>query len=183
MRAPPHGATTIRMRSMRTLLFAAAGAAAFATPAFASQNGGYVGIEGGATMPQSSDLDVLLNNATPFNNGFKIKYKTGYDVDLIGGYKLGLLRLEVEGAYKRSSLKSLRVSDPLLAAVGTAAGVPVTADKFNLDGHVAISSLMANALVDSNFGPRGLAATSAAVSARRGRTSAGPTATVQSQSR
>jgi len=137
---------------MRIYLFAAVAAATTAAPALAAENGAYVGVEGGAMFTQQHKMDVTLNNGTQFNNGYRIKDKTGLDVDFIAGYKLGLLRLEAEGGYKRSTLKNLRVSQPLLTAVSTAAGVPVTADKFNLDGHVGITSLMVNALADSNFG-------------------------------
>ena len=137
---------------MRIYLFAAVAAATTAAPALAAENGAYVGVEGGALFTQQHKMDVTLDNSTEFNNGYKIKDKTGLDVDFIAGYKLGLLRLEAEGGYKRSTLKNLRVSQPLLTAVSTAAGVPVTADKFNLDGHVGITSLMVNALADTNFG-------------------------------
>jgi len=34
------------------------------TPAFAGAPGPYVGIEGGVTFPQSTDLDVILNNVS-----------------------------------------------------------------------------------------------------------------------
>jgi OmpA-OmpF porin, OOP family len=148
---------------MRNYVLAATALTAFATaatPAFAgTADGPYVGLEGGATFPQSTDLDVILNNttATPpttaeFNDGYKVKHKTGYDVDLIAGYKLGLFRLEAEGGYKRAKLKNFGVSAPLITAVGTAAGVPVTADDFSVGDHIGITSLMANALLDSNFG-------------------------------
>jgi opacity protein-like surface antigen len=136
---------------MRIYLIAAA-AAMLTTPAFAAENGAYVGVEGGAMFPQRSKLDVTLNNKTQFDNGYSVKDKTGFDVDLIGGYKFGLLRLEGELGYKRTKLKNVTVSQPLLTAVGTAAGVPVTADKFNLDGIVSIASMMVNALGDTNFG-------------------------------
>jgi opacity protein-like surface antigen len=137
---------------MRIYLFAAVAAATLTAPALAAENGPYVGVEGGAMFTQQHKMDVTLDNSTEFNNGYKVKDKTGYDVDFIAGYKLGLLRLEAEGGYKRSTLKNLRVSQPLLTAVSTAAGVPVTADKFNLDGHIGITSLMVNALADANLG-------------------------------
>ena len=137
---------------MRIYLFAAGAAATLTAPAFAAENGAYVGVEGGAMFTQQHKMDVTLDNSAEFNNGYRVKDKTGYDVDFIAGYKLGLLRLEAEGGYKRSTLKNLRVSQPLLTAVSTAAGVPVTADTFNLDGHVGITSLMVNALADTNFG-------------------------------
>jgi len=137
---------------MRTNLIAAAAAATLTAPALAAENGPYVGVEGGAMFTQQHKMDVTLNNTTQFDNGYRVKDKTGYDVDFIAGYKLGLLRLEAEGGYKRSTLKNAKVSQPLLTEVSTAAGVPATADKFNLDGHVGITSLMVNALADTNFG-------------------------------
>jgi opacity protein-like surface antigen len=137
---------------MRIYLIAAAGAATLTAPAFAAERGPYIGVEGGALFPQKSKLDVTLNNQVQFGNGFEVKDKTGYDIDLIAGYKFGLLRLEGELGYKRTKLKNVTVSQPLLTAVGTAAGVPVTAGTFNLDGNVSIASMMVNALADTNFG-------------------------------
>jgi opacity protein-like surface antigen len=144
------------------LLAAAATAAAIATPALAGANGPYVGIEGGVTLPQTSDLDVILNNTsvTPntsatYVDGYSVKPKTGYDVDLLTGYKLGLLRLEAEGGYQRAKVKSLTVSAPLLTDVGTASGTAVTAANFPAGDHVGVTKLMANALLDSDFGSGG----------------------------
>jgi opacity protein-like surface antigen len=140
------------MKSMRIYPIAAAVAATLTAPALAAENGPYVGVEGGALFPQKHEMDVTLNNTTEFDNGYRVKDKTGYDVDIIAGYKLGLLRLEGEAGYKRASLKDVKVSNPLLTAVTTAAGVPVTSDKFGLDGHFSMTSLMFNALADTNFG-------------------------------
>ena len=141
------------------LLAAAATAAAIAAPSFAGANGPYIGIEGGVTLPQTSDLDIILNNTsvTPntsatYANGYSVKPKTGYDVDVLAGYKLGLLRLEAEGGYQRAKLKSLTVSAPLLTDVGTASGTAVTPANFSAGDHVGVTKLMANALLDSDFG-------------------------------
>lgn len=141
------------------LLAAAASAAAIASPAFAGANGPYVGIEGGVALPQTTDLDVILNNTsmTPntsvaYPNGYRVKSKTGYDIDAIAGYKLGLFRLEAEGGYQRAKVKSLTVSAPLLTAVGTASGTAVTAANFPAHDHIGVTKLMANALLDSDFG-------------------------------
>jgi opacity protein-like surface antigen len=137
---------------MRKYLLVATAAAALATPAFAAADGPYVGIEGGATFPNSTDLDVILNNTTTYDNAYNVKYKTGYDVDAIIGYKLGLFRLEGEAGYKRAKIKSLGVSTPLITDVGTAAGVTATANDFSVGNHIGIKSLMANALLDGDFG-------------------------------
>jgi len=131
---------------------AATASAALASPAFAGAPGPYVGIEGGVTFPQSSDLDVILNDTTTYDNAFRVKYKTGYDVDAIIGYKLGIVRLEGEAGYKRAKVKSLGVSTPLITDVGTAAGVPATASDFSVGNHIGVKTLMANALLDGDFG-------------------------------
>src|SRR5690349_17961942 len=144
---------------MRKYLLAATVIAPIAAPALAGAPGPYVGIEGGVTFPHSSDLDVVLNNTTvsppttaTYGNGFNVDYKTGYDLDAIAGYKLGLFRLEVEGGYKHAKVKDLNVSTPLLTDVGTAAGVAATAADFNVGDHIGIKTLMANALLDGDFG-------------------------------
>jgi opacity protein-like surface antigen len=142
---------------MRKYLLAAT-AAAIAAPAFAAASGPYVGIEGGVVFPRSTDLDVILNNttATPtttatFNNGLNVDYKTGWGVDAIAGYKLGLLRLEAEGGYQRAPVKNVTASTALLTAATAGAGAPVTSDDF-ASGRMGVATLMGNALLDSNFG-------------------------------
>jgi opacity protein-like surface antigen len=142
---------------MRNYLFLATAAAAMATPAFAAADGPYVGVEGGVTLPQSSNYDVTLTNgttatSTTYDDGYRVKYKTGYDVDLLAGYKLGLLRLEAEGGYQRAKVKGLSVSAPMITDVGTATGTTVTASNFDVGSHIGVTKLMANALVDSDFG-------------------------------
>lgn len=140
---------------MLKYLMLATAAAAIATPAFAGADGPYVGIEGGVTLPQSNNYDVTLTQGTTtstFSNGYRVSRKTGYDVDLLAGYKLGLFRLEAEGGYQRAKVKSLTVSTPLITAVGTTAGTTATAANFPAGSHVGVYKLMANGLVDSDFG-------------------------------
>jgi opacity protein-like surface antigen len=143
---------------MRKYLLAAT-AAAIAAPAFAAANGPYVGIEGGVVFPRSTDLDVILNNttATPpttatYNNGLNVDYKTGWGVDAIAGYKLGLLRIEAEGGYQRAPIKGVKGSTALLTDAGTASGTSVTGDNFVTGDKMGVTTLMANALLDSDFG-------------------------------
>src|SRR5438876_12274613 len=61
------GSRSQKGKNMRKYLLVTTVVAALATPAFAGAPGPYVGIEGGVTFPQSSDLDIILNNtsATP----------------------------------------------------------------------------------------------------------------------
>src|SRR5689334_3303425 len=82
---------------MRKSLFVAAAATVFAAPAWAAPSGPYVGIEGGITLPQTNKYDVTVTNgtaSTTYADGYRVRDRTGYDVDLIAGYQLGLLRLE-----------------------------------------------------------------------------------------
>jgi len=140
---------------MRNYLFLAAAAAAMGTPAFAAADGPYVGVEGGVTIPNSTNYDVTVTNgatSTTYDNGYNVKYKKGYDVDLLAGYKLGLLRLEAEGGYQRAKVKSLTASSTLLTDVGTASGTTVTAADLGTGDHIGVMKLMANALVDGDFG-------------------------------
>ena len=110
------------------------------------------GSRAGRLSPTAPTSTSILNNTTSYDNAYNVKYKTGYDVDAIIGYKLGLFRLEGEAGYKRAKVKSLGVSTPLITDVGTAAGVTATADDFSVGNHIGIKSLMANALLDGDFG-------------------------------
>ena len=66
--------------------------------------------------------DVTLDNVA------RVKNKTGYDVDLIGGYDFGMFRLEGELGYKRAKLKNVdhrqRLPDRHQHAVGQYASAP-----------------------------------------------------------
>jgi opacity protein-like surface antigen len=130
-----------------------------ASPAFAGADGPYVGIEGGVTLPQSSDLDVILNNTsttptttTSYSNGYHFTYKPGYDVDAIAGYKFGLLRLEAEGGYQRATVKNFTPSTTLLGDVSTASGTTATAADLDVGSKMGMKYLTANALIDGDIG-------------------------------
>jgi opacity protein-like surface antigen len=144
---------------MRKYFLGATILGAIAAPAFAAASGPYVGIEGGVTFPRNTDLDVILNDtsANPpttatFNNGFNVDYKTGWNVDAIAGYKLGIIRLEAEGGYQRAPVKSFGVSSALLDAVSTDADTTATVGDFGAGSHFGVKYLTANALLDGDFG-------------------------------
>lgn len=140
---------------MRKYLLVATAAAVFATPAVAAADGPYVGVEGGVTIPRSTDYDVTVTNGTTtttYPNGYHVRHKSGYDVDVLAGYKLGLFRLEAEGGYQRAKVKGFDVSNSLLTGVGTAAGATVTPANLNVGTHIGVTKLMANALIDGDIG-------------------------------
>ena len=140
---------------MKIYLLAASAAVALATPAFAAADGPYVGVEGGVTIPKSTDYDVTLSNGTTttsYTDGYHVKNKTGYDVDLLAGYKLGLFRLEAEGGYQRANVKSVSIAPQLLTDATAEAGAPVTQANLGIGNRIGVTKLMANALIDGDFG-------------------------------
>jgi opacity protein-like surface antigen len=144
---------------MRYYLLAAVAAAVVAAPAAAADGSGYVGIEGGVLFPQKQNVDATVDFTNPantdvtFNNVARVKNKTGYDVDLIGGYDFGMFRLEGELGYKRAKLKSLTVDNAFLTGVNTPSGNSFTTTTFDLGSHTSVLSGMVNGLVD--FGGNG----------------------------
>jgi opacity protein-like surface antigen len=145
---------------MRKYLLTAAAAAAFiATPAFA--DGPYVGIEGGVLFPQKTTVDANIavgSSNFSYHPAYRIESDTGFDVDLIGGYDLGMFRLEGELGYKEANIKSITdVNTTLLSDLSTALDEPVTAADLQLNnGKTTVTSAMINALVD--FGGAGFGA-------------------------
>ncbi|MEO6224614.1 MAG: outer membrane beta-barrel protein [Sphingomicrobium sp.] len=149
---------------MRKYLLTAAAAAAFvATPAFA--DGPYVGIEGGVLFPQKQDIFGTVNFTNPApvaaditrSSVANVDYDVGYDVDLIGGFDLGMFRLEGELGYKRASLKDYTFNNTFLTAItagnGTIYNNSNINTQFDLARHTDIYSAMINGLVD--FGGNG----------------------------
>jgi opacity protein-like surface antigen len=126
---------------MRSLLLAAAAAAAIATPALARDGSPYVGIEGGLMivedLPQSVTSDGIR-----FEDGLSVDFKRGLDADAIAGYDFGAFRLEGELGYKRLRLDEVTLSSALASNLG----VPTTG--FDVSGHGSVLSLMANGLFD-----------------------------------
>jgi len=143
---------------MRKYLLAGAAALAFAAPAAAKDNSGYVGIEGGVLLPRSQSVFGTVTFTTPGTPGpvnfartdvANIRYKMGYDVDLIGGYDFGMFRLEGELGYKTAKSKSARVSSTFVNALNAGAGTAfTTSSNFGLNRKVSAYSAMINGLLD-----------------------------------
>src|ERR1700748_959545 len=142
---------------MRNYWLAAVAAAAIASPAAAHDGAPYIGVDLGVMKPQdtrlSTDVDfggaIGTRTAAP---GLVVNHKTGYDVDLNGGYDFGMFRVEGEIAYKHASTDSVRLDEVLLGNLPDAAGsdTPFTNDNFPLDlnDHVNVLSGMVNGLLD-----------------------------------
>jgi len=154
---------------MRKYLLTAAAAAAFvATPAFA--DGPYVGIEGGIMFPEKQDVFgtvVFTNPGTPGPVNYartkvgQLDYSTGIDADIIGGYDLGMFRIEGELGYKRASIKdAVTFDNGFVTAINTGAGTTYTTNAtltdFDLENHTDVYSAMINGLID--FGGNGFGA-------------------------
>jgi OOP family OmpA-OmpF porin len=123
---------------MRKLAIAVALASTgLATPAVARDHSPYVGIEGGGMFIEDLNLDYD-DGVLQIPNGYIVNHALGFDVDVIGGYDLGVVRLEAELAYKRASVDGANV-DTRIAP--NASG--------NLDGgRTSVLSGMINALLD-----------------------------------
>src|SRR5438046_89529 len=108
---------------MRKLLLAAAATFAIAAPASAKDGQPYVGLEGGILFPKSQDVfgTVDFTNTATTDIGrsdvASVKYKKGYDVDMIGGYDFGMFRLEGELGYKHAKAKSVSLSSDFVTAL------------------------------------------------------------------
>src|SRR5206468_12879577 len=138
----------------RYLLATAAATAAFAVPAAAKDNSGYVGIEGGVMFPRSQSISGSIAFTTPGTPGplnfatsrvASVRYRTGYDLDLIGGYDFGMFRLEGELGYKRAKAKSVRFSDAFVTALNAGAGTAfTTGTNFGISNRTSVYSAMIN---------------------------------------
>ncbi len=125
------------MPSKIALLFAAA---MFLAPSSAYARDGlpYIGFEGGAVKPEKLKLDYQLR-ALSVQNGIVIDHKTGYDIDAVVGYDLGLFRAEAELGWKRIATTGVTVA-PAIQFNNTG---PLT-----VDGTTKALSAMANLLLD-----------------------------------
>ena len=142
---------------MRKYVLAAAIAAVVGSPVSARENSGYVAVDAGALFPTGTSVNGKLTDETTgesvaANNIAKINYKSGYDIDLIGGYDFGRFRLEAEAGYKHAGLDNLHFPVSTVTAVSDATGFDIPSD-VPLDGNTRVLSGMANALV--NFGGPG----------------------------
>ena len=142
---------------MRIYLLAAVAAAAIATPALAKDNSPYVGVEGGVMFPRNQDVSARSTSprrptaCSDFaaSDVGELEFKTGYDVDLIGGYDFGMFRLEGELGYKRAKAKSVSTRRQFRHCLQRRRRHAVHVDgDFDLGGHVSVLSGMVNGLVD-----------------------------------
>ena len=135
---------------MRKLaILAALASTALAAPAFARDNAWYVGIEGGAMLQEDLKFDVGPSAISPGGQAV-VDSKTGYDVDGIIGYDLGMFRLEGEVAYKRARVTEFDTTasrTPALIGPPAGAGAPAGAYA-DASGKNSALSFMANALLD-----------------------------------
>ena len=146
---------------MPKYLLAAVAAAAIASPAAARDNSGYVGLDLGAVLPQKQDISGSVDFTAPPTGTADIaesdigsvRFKMGYDADLVAGYDFGMFRVEGELGYKRAKAKNVHLNDAFITSFNAGAGTLFTEDSFDLGGHVSVLSGMVNALLD--FGGNG----------------------------
>lgn len=98
----------------------------------------YVGFEGGAAKPEKLKLDYQLSSLA-VNDGVVLEHKTGFDLDFIAGYDLGLVRAEAEVGWKRAIPNNVAVA-PAIQFNNTG--------PLSIDGRTNVRSAMANLLLD-----------------------------------
>ena len=145
---------------MRNFLLAAVATAAIATPAIARDGSPYVGADVGLTF--AAAIQVSTSTLSPddhraansershaLTTRADIDYKTGYDVDLIGGYDFGMFRLEGELGYKHAKVNDIELDEPFLfeSTVRSASSLVANGD-INFGGHVSVLSGMVNGMLD-----------------------------------
>lgn len=130
---------------MRMILLGCAAAALLATPAAARDRSGYFGAELGGLWADDLNHDLTITRTTApigttvVGDGALMDLKKpGLDLDLILGYDFGFVRLEGELGFKRASVDEV--------GLRSAPSGPVTTTES--DGHVGVTSAMANLLLD-----------------------------------
>jgi opacity protein-like surface antigen len=118
----------------RTCLFLL-GASLLATPAAARDKTLYLGIEGGILWAKDMDFDLVDDGENVADDFATIDHKMGYDVAAIFGYDGGMVRAELELAYKRASHDEYTIRSE-----GT--------ETFDGDGSTRYVSIMTNLLLD-----------------------------------
>lgn len=133
-------------RLFRTLAVVAVGAALAAGEAQAGEDGPYVSVFGGVSLPQDTDMEIRPTDPSLFGIAF-IPATIYFDPSGVGGaavgYQWNSLAFEGEVAFRREQVDSERI--------------PFSPDPIPLEGHQDATTLMANVYYnfdnDSRFTP------------------------------
>ncbi|MBC7985244.1 MAG: OmpA family protein [Sphingomonadaceae bacterium] len=124
-----------------TIILAALVSTVLATAADARDGQWYIGFEGGAMQVEDEEFSLRSSSGGTVVNRFRVEADTGFDIDAIAGYDVGIVRIEAEVAYKDAGF------DELSGLSSGEDSLPGGSD-FPLDGGVSVISAMANALLD-----------------------------------
>lgn len=114
---------------------------ALASPALASDDQWYVGVDGGAMIVEDLALDIgTLDNAA------SVDTKNGYDFGGLVGYDFGGFRLESEVSYRQVNVTAFSSQTPQITSGATSALAP--SGSYKLDGDASALSFMVNGLLD-----------------------------------
>ena len=112
-------------------LLAAVSVLAIASPAAARDGSGYVGFDAGVLM--ADDMDFEFDESAEALD-IEAEHKTGFDLDIIGGYDFGMIRAEGELSWKRTTHDGDYVFE--------------STEEADADGETDVRSAMINALFD-----------------------------------
>ncbi|MET0238986.1 MAG: TonB-dependent siderophore receptor [Sphingobium sp.] len=111
--------------------------------------GFYLGVAAGLlrspNFVASSAERVYTPSNAPIRDALRVDNKTGWDVESILGYDLGLVRTEFEGSYKRLKIRSIAFNDNSVALDSAARPVGLYG---NAGGGTEVLSGLFNALLD-----------------------------------
>ena len=125
---------------MRNYLLAAVAAAALTSPAMARDKSTYVGVSGGVMLVEDTNLDYSYDvDISEVRDAVTIDHKLGFDVDVFAGYDFGLVRGEVELAYKRASIDEVQLDNPICSVDQTHRALRCNAKSAFFLGHGATS--------------------------------------------
>ena len=127
---------------MKNLVFGLLTATAFiSAPAAAKDGAVYLGLGGGVVLPEDVSTD----------SGIAVDNSLGWEAEAVVGYDLGLVRLELEGAYKNFSIDEIDSGAAgLFTGTDPDTALPIfTGGVFDdPDADVDLASGMINALLD-----------------------------------
>ncbi|HVJ71834.1 MAG TPA: outer membrane beta-barrel protein [Sphingomicrobium sp.] len=129
----------------KSLLTAVAATALLSTPAIARENSWYAGLEGGVTFGAEAEIDVDIDDGDSVfesDDALELDYSMGMDIDALVGYDFGMVKTELELAYKNLNADELDLDDEVAEDLG------IADDDFDADGDTNIVSLMGNVLLD-----------------------------------
>uniref|UniRef100_UPI0035C9E561 TonB-dependent receptor domain-containing protein n=1 Tax=uncultured Sphingomonas sp. TaxID=158754 RepID=UPI0035C9E561 len=120
-------------------------------------NGYYLGLDAGAMLPLAFNAATTNSVANPgassVPNALAVHQKTGWDIDGVAGYDLGLFSAEIEAGFKRYGIGAINYNNATVPIEVT--GQQHAAGVYDGGGRTGVLSVLFNGII--NLGRRGAA--------------------------